>query len=167
MYSWPLPVWKCVGMRKNPNRLIPNLHQKVASFLEKILFVHPAASESDSLTMVCSFGMPDDAFGPSPSWCELQLSKDLLVWCNNSSFLEALSKDSDSLVEGVAVVVLGQTFPKFFDSFHCYFMIFCYIKSCCFQILRRLHFSTFSGLFAPASQCTVVSRTDSLKTRGF
>ena len=33
-------------------------------------------------------------------------------------FLKALSKASDSLVEGV-VVVLGSTFPKFFNYFYC------------------------------------------------
>ena len=46
-------------------------------------------------------------------------------------FLEALSKASNSLVEGVVVavavvLVLGPTFPKFFNFFHRYTYIVLY-----------------------------------------
>ena len=69
-------------------------------------------------------------------------------------FLEALSKASNSLVEGVVVavavvLVLGPTFPKFFNYFHCFtvLLLSCHYFRYSIQILRRLHFSTFSGLF--------------------
>ena len=69
------------------------------------------------------------------------------------TFFEALSRASDSLVEGVVVVVvvlvLGPTFPKFFNYFHCFtvLLLSCHYFRYSIQILRRLHFSTFSGLF--------------------
>ena len=82
-----------------------------------------------------------------------------------TKFLEALSKASDSLVEGVVVVVvllvvvlvLGPTFPKFFNYFLCYtvLLLSCHLFRYSFQILRRLHFSTFSGLFLSSSSADV------------
>ena len=72
--------------------------------------------------------MLDDEFVVFFVTCSLKVarffnSSDLLLsFTSSPNFLEALSKDSDSLVEGVVVVlllllllVLGPTFPKFFN----------------------------------------------------